>query len=297
MTQMLMDFNAKKKYEAFEKYINYNIHKLMVKGNNKKKRMQKLTPHMEKIKKELTAVYRDVISGVESIDTLEYNISKILLTDWIMFQRFMAHKINPDGITKEDSYTNMGINVISKSFAYGHVLPFHEGKCRYNHGHNGRLVVSVHVRDNTFLSTGNPYIYDFKKLKKVINNVIDEFDHQYIFPANSMSNWYIDQSGEERFEVDYTYDDGTKRGQVDMDIDNIKLIPNFRHLDNPNFELYSTTEYTLDYIMMLLSTKLLDLPETLNYGRIRLNLGLHESEETFISMSCVLDNHGKSIPK
>jgi 6-pyruvoyltetrahydropterin/6-carboxytetrahydropterin synthase len=65
-------------------------------------------------------------------------------------------------------------------FQSAHRLPFHEGKCRYLHGHEWKLEVEV---------TGLPQtegpeagmIMDFKRLDHMVDAlVIDKYDHRFL---------------------------------------------------------------------------------------------------------------------
>lgn len=57
----------------------------------------------------------------------------------------------------------------------GHRLPFHEGLCKNIHGHSYCMVVEVEGEINE-----NGMIIDFYDLGKVVNPIIDEFDHAFM---------------------------------------------------------------------------------------------------------------------
>ena len=74
-------------------------------------------------------------------------------------------------------------------FAAGHCLPYHDGLCKNQHGHNFKLEVTVgkkikHLSNeanhvNNFPSKG--MVIDFKQLKNIVNEkVIKSLDHQYL---------------------------------------------------------------------------------------------------------------------
>lgn len=67
---------------------------------------------------------------------------------------------------------------VTRSFRFeaAHQLPWHEGKCKFLHGHGYRLEVTVEgpVGDHGV-------VVDFADLKTVVNReVIDRFDHRYL---------------------------------------------------------------------------------------------------------------------
>jgi 6-pyruvoyltetrahydropterin/6-carboxytetrahydropterin synthase len=62
-------------------------------------------------------------------------------------------------------------------FCYGHRLLNYAGKCRYLHGHNGRVVITVE-RD-TLDDRG--MVLDFSDIKRVVTTWIDEnLDHRML---------------------------------------------------------------------------------------------------------------------
>lgn len=62
-------------------------------------------------------------------------------------------------------------------FCYGHRLLNYEGKCRYLHGHNGR--VEIDIATEKLDSRG--MAYDFSDIKTAIKTWIDkEFDHKML---------------------------------------------------------------------------------------------------------------------
>lgn len=63
------------------------------------------------------------------------------------------------------------------SFCYGHRLPEYSGKCSNFHGHNASVEVEVSGRDN---DSYPGMVMDFGKLKIIVNDVIEELDHQDI---------------------------------------------------------------------------------------------------------------------
>lgn len=67
-------------------------------------------------------------------------------------------------------------------FCYGHFLPGYSGKCRVQHGHQGKLVVTV---DGIQPHTGpelapSPYpgiVCDFHDLKACVRPIVEQLDH------------------------------------------------------------------------------------------------------------------------
>ena len=65
-------------------------------------------------------------------------------------------------------------------FCYGHRLPYHDGKCQNQHGHNAVLEIEMegHVIDE---GPKAGMIIDFGDLKKIVQElVIKEIDHQWL---------------------------------------------------------------------------------------------------------------------
>ena len=90
------------------------------------------------------------------------------------------------------------IVTITKSFVFDacHFLPYHDGKCKFLHGHTYHMEISV--KDRVLQETG--MVIDFKKLKEIVNDaVIDKFDHGFLneyiaYPTcELMINWIWQQ--------------------------------------------------------------------------------------------------------
>jgi 6-pyruvoyltetrahydropterin/6-carboxytetrahydropterin synthase len=63
------------------------------------------------------------------------------------------------------------------TFCYGHRLLEHAGKCKYLHGHNARVLITL----ETERLDGQGMVVDFARLKKVVGTWLDEqFDHKLI---------------------------------------------------------------------------------------------------------------------
>jgi 6-pyruvoyltetrahydropterin/6-carboxytetrahydropterin synthase len=65
---------------------------------------------------------------------------------------------------------------VENSFSAGHALRGYQGKCENPHGHNYK--VRVTLAGDALNNIG--LLVDFKELKSVMNQVIDQLDHQYL---------------------------------------------------------------------------------------------------------------------
>jgi 6-pyruvoyltetrahydropterin/6-carboxytetrahydropterin synthase len=61
-------------------------------------------------------------------------------------------------------------------FEAAHMLPRHNGKCRNEHGHSWRVVVSPLGT----IDKETQFVMDFSELKKLVQPIIDRFDHQHL---------------------------------------------------------------------------------------------------------------------
>lgn len=62
-------------------------------------------------------------------------------------------------------------------FCYGHRLLNYEGKCRYLHGHNGKVVITLGAEE----LDERGMVFDFGDIKRVVATWIDEnLDHRMI---------------------------------------------------------------------------------------------------------------------
>ncbi|MFA5793973.1 MAG: 6-carboxytetrahydropterin synthase QueD [Candidatus Brocadiia bacterium] len=66
--------------------------------------------------------------------------------------------------------------LIKNHFSSAHRLRGYRGKCENLHGHNWN--VDVTIRGGKLNSQG--MIIDFDELKKIINSVLEEYDHKYL---------------------------------------------------------------------------------------------------------------------
>lgn len=63
-------------------------------------------------------------------------------------------------------------------FCAAHFLQDYKGKCNRLHGHNYKVIAHITFKDNS----NNGMCVDFKKLKSVLKNVVDEMDHKTLIP-------------------------------------------------------------------------------------------------------------------
>ncbi len=67
------------------------------------------------------------------------------------------------------------------TFDAAHLLTGYEGLCRNLHGHTYRLFASVSAEPD-----GRGMVVDFKLLKELVKSeVVDRFDHSFMYDANS----------------------------------------------------------------------------------------------------------------
>ena len=65
---------------------------------------------------------------------------------------------------------------VEETFAAGHFLRNYKGKCENPHGHNYKVLVTLH--GNALDKAG--LLLDFKDLKYAIKSVVERLDHQMI---------------------------------------------------------------------------------------------------------------------
>ena len=84
-------------------------------------------------------------------------------------------------------------------FSYGHRLLNYDGKCRYFHGHNGK--VEVELGAETLDPRG--MVFDFKDIKSVIKDWIDEnLDHRMILNRKDPLLGMLQKAGEPVYAID-----------------------------------------------------------------------------------------------
>ncbi len=65
---------------------------------------------------------------------------------------------------------------VEETFAAGHALRNYKGKCENVHGHNYRVQVTVEGAELDSIGL----LVDFGAIKKVIRNVVERVDHQFL---------------------------------------------------------------------------------------------------------------------
>ena len=84
-------------------------------------------------------------------------------------------------------------------FCYGHRLLNYEGKCKYLHGHNGRVVITIEAEslDNRGM------VLDFSDIKRVVSTWIDEnLDHRMLLNRDDPAIAMLQELGEPLFLFD-----------------------------------------------------------------------------------------------
>jgi 6-pyruvoyltetrahydropterin/6-carboxytetrahydropterin synthase len=84
-------------------------------------------------------------------------------------------------------------------FCYGHRLLNYEGKCRYLHGHNGRVVITLEAAALDQLGM----VMDFTQIKRVLQTWIDNvLDHQMLLHRDDPAVPHLKAMGEPHFIMD-----------------------------------------------------------------------------------------------
>jgi 6-pyruvoyltetrahydropterin/6-carboxytetrahydropterin synthase len=65
---------------------------------------------------------------------------------------------------------------VKVDFSAAHIVRGHQGKCARLHGHNWKVHVEVECRSLNEIGMG----IDFSDLKKIVHEVIDPLDHQFL---------------------------------------------------------------------------------------------------------------------
>jgi 6-pyruvoyltetrahydropterin/6-carboxytetrahydropterin synthase len=65
---------------------------------------------------------------------------------------------------------------VEESFAAGHALRGYRGKCENPHGHNYKIRITLAGQQ----LDGIGLLWDFKDLKRAMNEIIERLDHQYL---------------------------------------------------------------------------------------------------------------------
>lgn len=86
---------------------------------------------------------------------------------------FFTPASNP---TSKENYIGKIVSVTKEfKFSAGHFIPEHKAKCKYIHGHEYTLFVTV-----TGPIKENGMVIDFQDLSKIVDSIIYEFDHGFL---------------------------------------------------------------------------------------------------------------------
>ncbi len=68
---------------------------------------------------------------------------------------------------------------VAKRFRWeaAHRLPWHEGDCRFVHGHSYRMMVEVEGEPTEDTPGGSSMLIDFKHVKRMVKPLVEEMDH------------------------------------------------------------------------------------------------------------------------
>jgi 6-pyruvoyltetrahydropterin/6-carboxytetrahydropterin synthase len=84
-------------------------------------------------------------------------------------------------------------------FCYGHRLMNYQGKCRYLHGHNGRVIISIQA--GSLDQRG--MVLDFNDIKNVVSRWIDDnLDHRMILRRDDPAVPALEKLGEPLYLMD-----------------------------------------------------------------------------------------------
>ena len=92
---------------------------------------------------------------------------------------------------------------VEQTFAAGHALREYKGKCENVHGHNYRVQVTVEGEQLNRIGL----LVDFVELKRVVREVVDRLDHQFI---NDLEPFTVINPSAENM-AKYFYDEVSRR--------------------------------------------------------------------------------------
>lgn len=96
---------------------------------------------------------------------------------------------------------------VEQTFAAGHALREYKGKCENVHGHNYRVQITVEGERLNRIGL----LVDFVELKRIVREVIDRLDHQFI---NDLEPFTIINPSAENL-AKYFYDEVSRRMTAD----------------------------------------------------------------------------------
>ena len=84
-------------------------------------------------------------------------------------------------------------------FCYGHRLLNYDGKCKYLHGHNGRVVITIEAESLDHCGM----VLDFSEIKRVVSTWIDEnLDHRMLLNRDDPAVPMLRELGEPMYLLD-----------------------------------------------------------------------------------------------
>jgi 6-pyruvoyltetrahydropterin/6-carboxytetrahydropterin synthase len=85
-------------------------------------------------------------------------------------------------------------------FCYGHRLLNYDGKCRFLHGHNGRVVIALESAE----LDDRGMLIDFSDVKRVVGKWLDDtLDHRMILHRADPAAEILQKMGEPLFLIDH----------------------------------------------------------------------------------------------
>ena len=109
---------------------------------------------------------------------------------------------------------------VEQTFAAGHALREYKGKCENVHGHNYKVQITVEGEQLNRIGL----LVDFVELKRVVREVVDRLDHQFI---NDLEPFTVINPSAENM-AKYFYDEVSKKmdgsnGEASTRIAQIKI--------------------------------------------------------------------------
>lgn len=87
------------------------------------------------------------------------------------------------------------------SFDAAHFLKGYEGKCKNIHGHRWRVLIKIQSEELLKDKQHDGMVMDFKDLKNDLKELIEKFDHTFIYEKGSLKNELIELLKSEDFEL------------------------------------------------------------------------------------------------
>lgn len=87
------------------------------------------------------------------------------------------------------------------SFDAAHFLKGYKGKCKNIHGHRWRVLIKIQSEELLKDKQHDGMVMDFKDLKNDLKELIEKFDHTFIYEKGSLKNELIELLKSEEFEL------------------------------------------------------------------------------------------------